>query len=109
MAIEYQPVQPAEDFFKDLAEKEKLESKKYPSLPLLFSLMLNKIYAGLLKFVENVIGVRLYSTIDEPELVGISPRIKRLTASFIQKKFIKKISKTPRFYPDEPWLEQYQI
>jgi len=98
LPIEYQQVQPAEAHFAGLAGQEE---------PELFNILLNRIYANLLKFAENVIGIRLYARIEEPLLAGLSSRVKRLASIFIEKKLIKKIAKTLRFYPDEPWLTQY--
>ncbi len=106
---EYQQVQSAGVFFKDLFEREKAGLKDFSSLPSLLNLTLNKIYANLLKFVENIIGVRLYTLIDNPLLADVTPKIKSLARKLIRKKIIKKIARTPRIYPDEPWVQQYQI
>ena len=77
LPIEYQQVQPAEAHFAGLAGQEE---------PELFNILLNRIYANLLKFAENVIGIRLYARIEEPLLAGLSSRVKRLASIFIEKK-----------------------
>ncbi len=106
---EYQLVQPAEDFFNSQAEQEKLKFQKNQSLLSLFGPVLSKIYSNLLKFVESIIGIQLFANIDDFKTAGIPPKMKRLAVNFFQKKFIKQITRTVRFYPDEPWLEQYQV
>lgn len=105
---EYRPVCQAEVFFEEVAEEEKAELKEHPNLSLLFSTMLNGAYASLLKFIENIIGVRLYASPDT-RLPKISSRSKKLAASFSQKNIIKRIEKIVRIYHDEPALVHYQV
>ncbi len=75
----YQPVCRAGDFFENLAEQERLELEKYPSLPSLFSLMLNKVYSNFLKFIENIIGVKLYTSIQDFPFLEYFPENEKIS------------------------------
>jgi ribosomal protein S12 methylthiotransferase accessory factor len=102
-------VRRAFDHFETVAEREKAEIKRCPSLSGLFSLVLNKIYVSLFKFIESVIGERLYFLDGESLLPGVSPRAKKLAARLLQKRIIRRLVKPLRFYHDEPYFKQYQV
>ena len=84
--FDYRPVRQAADYFEAAAEQEKLGSNRHFFLSTIFNLILNKVYASLLRFVENIIGERVFVSVDELLLPGISMRTKKLAASFLRKK-----------------------
>jgi len=108
MSVEYKSVNRSWQHFGDIAKEEESKIKKYPSIFLLYDSISQKIYAEALKLIEKLIGTRLYSSVEEEPWSGFAPRTKIIALNLIKKKIIKRITKIPRRYHDEPKIIQYQ-